>query len=829
MMETPLRTLICMLLPAFSLVLAAAPDPPLQVAQPLPRLLDLRQADPALLLPRDSRDEPLAEAASRAWDTLAKPLLAAPSLRLRLPRGPLALPMLLAASQALKARNPACRLYVAFDPAGGALMDEEAWGAVEGGALGPEDLGADPARWRERLTAAQEQFPGRPWTLWVPADPGALAGVLLGDGGRLVVPPGGAAAALSGLVPSGFTEVEGGLGDLSLSPRQGGEARRWTFEGERWQPAEPVQDRHEIQVLAQASYDVGALLARMRATQTRDRAAVRTSMATMDYRMHLQGERGGSIDLGFEYLAFDKAGEPEEALREKLTYNGVAAKLHGDAQLPIVEARTSLAPPVALALTERYRYRDGGAAGPGQRLLRFEPVDQDPLLASGTLKIQETTGRILEERSQRTGLPGVVRSERRVLTYGEPGPGLWRVMGIESDERWLLGADVTQVRRQVDYRAFRINDPGFLAAREAARASDGSMIQQTPDGARYYTKQKDGTRKADAAPRSSGRAMAGVLIMDPNATFPILPLAGMLFYDLNAWGRGIQYSFLTAIVFNNLNLTVPDVAGGVALHTSATLSALGETLQPVVRGQLLDQDGVQLRSQNAEVDLSRDLGLGLRFTLSESVTSNLYSTPKDSRYVTAGFTHPASGLDAYSQGQLTWQRAGFQLRSYYGSGHRPDQPWGEAGALQAVPDQGRYQRWGGSAVYDVELKRGFWFQTTLGEATGRAFDRFQAISFDGLVSGIKPHSIVADQVDYGAVRLTLPTGPKLRLTLGLDHGLARSEDDQKRYGFTGLSVAGDLPGFGWFTAVNVRLGIGLQSDVPGVRSVNGMITFIRLL
>ena len=45
--------------------LAAAPDPPLQVAQPLPRLLDLRQAEQALLLPRDSRNDAQAEAASR--------------------------------------------------------------------------------------------------------------------------------------------------------------------------------------------------------------------------------------------------------------------------------------------------------------------------------------------------------------------------------------------------------------------------------------------------------------------------------------------------------------------------------------------------------------------------------------------------------------------------------------------------------------------------------------------------------------------------------------------------------------------------------------------
>ena len=820
-----------LILMTLSALLSAAPDPPLRVAVPQPRPLDLRQADPARLIPRDARDPAQTEAADRAWAALVAPVADAPALRLLLPTGPQRLPMLLAAAQAIKARHPACRLYVAFAasaPAADALMGEEAWGAVEGGALLPEDLGPDPDRWRDRLTQAQEQLPGRPWTLWPPADPGPRAGVLLGDGGRLVLPEGGPGADLARQAPPALTDVEGGLGDLTLSHRQTLETRRWLFTGGRWQPAEPVRDRHEVQVLAKDSYDVGALLARMRSTQLRDQAAIRTSMATMDYTMHLQGERG-NLDLGFRYQAFDKAGEPEEALREEVTYHGVAAKLHGDAQLPIVEARSSLAPPVALTLSERYRYSDAGPGGPGQRRLRFEPVDHDPLLASGELTIVETTGRILEERSQRSGLPGIVRSEQRVISYGEPAPGFWRVMKIHSTERWLLGGDITQVLRKVEYRQFSLNSPGFEAARNGARAGNGSMIQQTLDGARYYTKQKDGTRKADAEAKASGMAVAGVLIMDPNASLPVLPLAGMLFFDLNAWGKGIQYSLLTAIVYNNLNLTVPDVAGGVAFHTAATLSALAETEQPVVDGQLLDKDGVSHRAQNLELDLSRDLGAGWRLALAESFTLNQYATPSNSRYVTPGFSNPQSGFNTYSQGQLTWQHSGFQLRSYYGLGQRPDRPWGEAGALQAVPDQGRYWRWGGAAVYDVEVAPGFWFQTTLGEATGRAFDRFQAIPFDGMVSGIKPGAIVADQLDYGAIRLTIPTGPRLRLNLGLDHGIARSQDDQQRYGFTGLSIAGDLPGFWWFTAVNVQLGVGLQSDIPGVRSVNGMITFIRLL
>ena len=89
-----------------------------------------------------------------------------------------------AAAQALKAQSPDQRLYVAFDPQAAPLLDETAWGAVDGGALVPADLNLDPAAWRGQLTRAQDSFPGRPWTLWLPSDPGALVSILLGDGGR---------------------------------------------------------------------------------------------------------------------------------------------------------------------------------------------------------------------------------------------------------------------------------------------------------------------------------------------------------------------------------------------------------------------------------------------------------------------------------------------------------------------------------------------------------------------------------------------------------------------------------------------------------------------
>jgi hypothetical protein len=301
--------------------------------------------DVQALVPADVRDPAQAEAAARAWQPLVEPFRGAPAVRLLLPRDERRLPLLLAASQALKAQEPGRTLQLAFDPGAPPLLSESAWGAVDGGLVTEEDLGPDPARWREVLASAQEQLPGRTWQLRLPADPGALASLLLGDGGRLVVPPDGPAARLAAQLPAGFTDVEGGLGDLTLRRPESGEGRRWRFLAGAWAPAELPRTRQELAVVAAAPYDVHGLLARMRATQLRDRAAVRTQSARLDVDLHLQGERGPGVDLGFTFRSFDQAGEPQEAVQQEVRFNGMKVRLPQDVQLPVIEPRASLAPP----------------------------------------------------------------------------------------------------------------------------------------------------------------------------------------------------------------------------------------------------------------------------------------------------------------------------------------------------------------------------------------------------------------------------------------------------------------------------------------------------
>ena len=801
---------------------------PIQVGTPEPILLDLRDADAGVLVPVDARDPAQTEAANKAWLSRIERLRGVASVRILLPRSGPRLPLLLAASQALHAQDPAKKLFIAFDAEASSLVDETAWGAVDGGALISADLGNTLALWRERLAKAQESFPGRPWFLWLPMDPGASASTLLGDGGRIIVPEGGASARLAAMLPLGFTEVEGGVGDLMLRKRGGHEAKRWRFSNGEWVPAELPKERTEVAVSAEASYDVGALLAKMRAEQLRSRAAQRNLKARLDVDLHMQGSTGMGADLGFTFKYFERAGETPELLQEEVRFNGVRANLKGEVQLPIVESRTSLAAPVALSLTERYRYRDGGPGGPNHRKILFDPVDKDGALFNGELVVEENTGRVIEERSERSNLPGTVKSERRILTYGEAVPGVWRVLKTQTFERWVSPGGVAQVQRKLVLTNLEINDPGFDVAREVARHSKQTMLKESPDGFRYFTRQADGTRKMEEKPRTSGRAIAGVIVVDPGLNPPVLPLAGLVYYDFNAFNRGVQINALTAVLFNTASVVVPRLPGGFDLNLDSALLLYAAGERPVINGKLSSKDEVAHRFGTLNLNLGHDLGKGFRFEALARFQYDRYSETKDDEAKTPGFGLPPSGLTKELRGELGWLYRGFQLQGFYGKGQRPEGNYGTPDNPQTVPDEGRFTRWGGTIGYDHQLKNGLWLHGGGGMVGGQGFDRFKALNLNGIVSGIRSNSITADRIVYARLGAVLPAGPNLRLSVFLDHGEARSLDDQKTYGLTGLGIAGDLPGFWWFTALRVNLGIGLKSDIAGVKTVNGFIALLRV-
>jgi len=614
-----------------------------------------------------------------------------------------------------------------------------------------------------------------------------------------------------------------------------GETRRWRFQAGTWTPAAPPREvATAAAVTATEAYDVGALVARMRAANLRDAAALRQLQANLEIGLHIQDLSGPGLDLGYRYRYFHKEGEPDEILQKEVLLNGVHANLKGEAQLPIIEAKISSALPVALALNERYEYLDAGPGRrPGTRLISFRAAQPDPTLYTGQLTVDEASGRILDERSHREGLPGVVKSEARTLTYGEPVPGFWTLVQLESFDRCFLLDETVLVQRRMTYDQFRINGADFATARQEARGSHAAMMVQTPEGMRYYTRRGDGERQVDPRSRTAGRAFGTGLMVDPSASSAVTPYAALLLYDFDAWGKGIQYSLETAVIVNAASISIPNLGAGFDGAADLGLSLLKDTLRPVRQGRLVDAEGVGRRRQTGGVTLGHDLGWGFRASLAGQLELNQYSLAPEDQYRSPDFLLPPSGLDRLVTGGLDWQGHGVTLQARYGQGQRPEGSYGRSGAIVDVPEGGRYRQWQGLAAYNLDLGRGRWLDLGLGRMAGSGFDRFKALEVDGLgagamAPGLRTGAIAADRVDYGRVSYVVPAGADLRLTFKLATTRMRSLDDQKSYSFTGLGIAGDLPGFWWFTTTRVDLGVGLQSQIAGVRTVNGTVSLLRV-
>jgi hypothetical protein len=211
----------------------------------------------------------------------------------------------------------------------------------------------------------------------------------------------------------------------------------------------------------------------------------------------------------------------------------------GVPRLPIIEPERVAIVPLAIALTDVYRYELAGRDTVDGRpcyVVAFSPRTSGRSLFRGRAWIDERTFAMVRVSAAQTGLTGPIVASEQTDAFAPDADGRWLLARSEISQTYEGASVRTPIHRLLVLERHEIDAPDFAARRAAAYASTDVILRDTPDGFRYLKRTKDTKEAKDtnepeeiravAPPVTQIRTFAMGVIVDPNITTP-LPFAGL--------------------------------------------------------------------------------------------------------------------------------------------------------------------------------------------------------------------------------------------------------------------------------------------------------------
>ena len=242
-----------------------------------------------------------------------------------------------------------------------------------------------------------------------------------------------------------------------------------------------------VDVSAARALTIDEIVARHQAAAARQAAEIVTSVAT------------GSLTLTFEAPGFvapititsrttifeDKrrraeGGEGQTDLQQaEIRVNGVRFTARdGVPRLPIIEPERAAAPPLAITLSDVYRYRLVGREpidGRDSYVVAFVPRDRRASLYEGRAWIDAATFGMARVAAAQTGLRGPITASEQTDDYTIEAPARWRLARSDVRQTYEGAAVRTPIHRLLVIERDEVNPPDFESRRAAAYASPDVM------------------------------------------------------------------------------------------------------------------------------------------------------------------------------------------------------------------------------------------------------------------------------------------------------------------------------------------------------------------
>jgi len=560
--------------------------------------------------------------------------------------------------------------------------------------------------------------------------------------------------------------------------------------------------------------------------------------------LHLRFQSGpAGIEAAYEGPFFYDRETGFDWVWENFYVGGVKWRSKRMPELPLITPEKAAVLPLEITLSKEYRYRLRGTATVSGRdcwVIDFRPLEATPgrNLHQGTVWVDRLVYARVRTRAVQLALEGEVLSNEETVTFGpvdENGqPAPWsresyilplRIVGQQLLS--VLNATVP-LETETELSQIRINADDFAANREAAWASEATMVRDTDKGMRYLRRDENGERFVEMEVDSSRVFLVGGVFWDESLDYPI-PLVGVNFLSLDFKHTGNQVNLFAAGPLITANLAEPRLFGS---RWDAGVNFFGffiDTTDELYRnGREVETEAIDSSNSSASFFLGHPIGNFAKLDLAYSLRRNTYSRADDTA---EDFVVPVDTTTHTLSAELRYIRGGYRA-VVEGSRHsRSDWDfWGLPGNTDFDPDQKDYNRFRASFAKTWWFKKFRNFGIELEYLGGSNLDRFSSYDFgifgDATVAGYQSGLVRADTAKALHVEYGVNIGDVIRFGVEGDSVLATNEmtglDDELLAGI-GIEGSLTLPGQ---LLTNFEVGIAVAG--PGEGNVAARIVFLRL-
>ncbi len=598
----------------------------------------------------------------------------------------------------------------------------------------------------------------------------------------------------------------------------------------------------EIDIEGDRQMPVEEILRRLQAVEDDQARRLDHYQARRTIHFRLQAVQG-AIEVGYAGDFFFRRGSGFDWVWQDFFVSGVKWRSKRMPEVPLIQPEKVASLPAEIRLTKDYRYRLRGTdivEGRDCWVIDFRPIDAAPgrNLYRGTVWVDREIYARVRTRATQIGLEGAVLSNEEIFTFtpldADGRPTAWSrdafilPLVISGQQTFSILSSTLPVEIETVLTDVRINGGNFDQNREAALASEATMLRETDEGLRFLRTDKSGERYVENKLDSDRLFLLGGVFWDESVDFPI-PLLGVNYLDLDVRDTGAQFNLFFAGAVVNGSIADPRLFGsrwnGGATFGGLFFKATDELYRD---GSVVPEENVKSRQAYASVYVGRPLGKFLSFEATYRLRYNDYDRADDTA---EDFVVPPDTSTHVFKGEVQYNRRGYRLGLSAAANHRSTWAyWGLPGNDEYDPDQQDYLRWQAFFTKTWWLANFRSIGLTLEHLDGERLDRFSGYDFgifgDSSVAGYPSGLVRAERAEGAHLSYGLNYFDKIRFQVqgdavwatnastGLDHEL-----------LAGIGVNGTLT-LPWQLIMNFDVGYALAG--PGQGGVALRISFLRL-